>query len=120
MNDYDRNRRLVLVPDAPATPADVAVTEGAETASPREQVPFVIRQTMEQLLQAADDTDVRAGILDDVGKALEVDDQGPADRRVQSLAEIDRRVSSLRAVTADLRRTFATLLERWTQPERSR
>lgn len=120
MNDYHRTGRLVLVPDPPAIHGDVPVSGGAEGASPSQQVPFVIRQTMEQVLRAAEDTNVRAEILVDVAKALEEENQGPADQRVQRLAEIDRRVSSLRAVTLDLKGILATLVERWTQPERSR
>lgn len=97
-------------------PADGAVRQPSlpdlGTDSPADRIPFVVHLTTEQILQVADDAEIRAEILDGVSGAFR-DRRRIAFRRGERTESIDRRVSSLRRVADDLRGIASQMMDDW-------
>jgi hypothetical protein len=72
--------------------------------------------TAQQVLDVADDAEIRAEIIDDVANDHLDGRTQPARTRISRRADIDRRVVGLRDVAADLRKTAADLLDFWDAP----
>lgn len=108
-----RQRRPTGAADA-ASPASPALG----TKRPADRLPFAVRLTMVQILEVAEDAEIRAEILDDV-TFLDARRDATVIRRVESPDQIQRRVDSLREVAGDLRSIAAQIVDRWAGPERS-
>jgi len=99
--------------------AYASLPDTVDRSATKPRIPFAIRMTAEQVLEVADDADIRAEILDDVANAHLDGRAQPALTRIPTRADIDRRVLGLREVAAELRRIAANLQDSWGAPKTS-
>lgn len=111
---HQASRRLALVTKQTRPERDSNGARQAAMARPSDALPFAVRLTILQILQVADDTDIRAEILNDVASTF-----GAAQSRQTQAPQIDRRVDELRGVAEGLRSIAAQAIHRWAEPERS-
>jgi hypothetical protein len=106
---HPSSRRLALVANRPEPERDPVEAD---------RLPFAMRLTMGQILEVAEDAEIRAEIIEDVTSTLAARD-ATSIRRVERPDEIGRRVDSLREVAGDLRSIAAQIMDSWAGPERS-
>lgn len=114
---HPNTRHLALVDDRPERERDLSEAQQAALGFQTDALPFAVRLTLGQILQVAEDADIRAEVLYDVASAADAGRKATFIRRV-ARGQIDRRVDGLHAIADDLRDIAAQTIDRWMKAER--
>lgn len=115
---HPNSRRLALVADRPQSERDLDEGRQAALEFPADALPSTMRLTIGQILQVAEDADIRAHILSDVESAFNAGPRGILRRGGATPVQIDRRVDGLHEVADNLRNLAAQTIDRWLKDER--